>query len=572
MAKLADRSNIHPASPCMKDDTLDYDKKTQLEHILLRPDTYIGSVEQTTEQMWVWDSLQEKMVYRNITYNPGLYKIFDEIIVNAADNKQRDDSMDTIKVEIDAVAGTISVLNNGMGIPVEKHTKHGVYVPELVFGELLTSSNFNDDKKKVTGGRNGFGAKLTNIYSEEFIVETADTKRNRRYKQVFSNNMSEKGTPVIKEGTKDSWTKITFKPDLSRFHGMTMLDNDTVSLMKRRVFDIAGSTHKSVKVYLDGTKLPIKCFKDYVEMFRTDKEKPLVCEKVNDTWEVCCTISESSFQQVSFVNSIATTKGGKHVDHVVDQIVEKLVAAIKKKHKSVPIKPAHVKNQLSIFINCLIVNPAFNSQTKEFMNSQVKKFGSVCNLSDKFFKEVINSGIVDNILNWAQLKASAELKKTGGKKKGRISGITKLDDANEAGGRNASQCALILTEGDSAKALAVSGLSVVGRDHYGVFPLKGKLLNVRDANHQQLMNNEEIKNILQIMGLQHGKEYEDTRSLRYGHIMIMADQDHDGSHIKVSHTLCAKMHISPLRGMGVGVPHHLTRKLKGHECDGYATT
>jgi len=384
----------------------------------------------------------------------------------------------------------------------------------------------------VTGGRNGFGAKLTNIYSEEFIVETADTKRNRRYKQVFSNNMSVKGKPQIKEGAKDSWTKITFKPDLSRFHGMSMLDNDTVSLMKKRVFDIAGSTDKSVKCYLDGTKLPIKVFKDYVELFREDKEKPLVYEKVNDRWEICVSISVGTHQQVSFVNSIATTKGGKHVDYIVDQVVDKLIATIKKKNKSIPVKPMHVKNQMSIFINCLIENPAFNSQTKECMNSQIKKFGSTCELSEKTMKSIINCGITDNILNWAKLKANAELKKNDGKKKGRINGIVKLDDANDAGGRNASQCALILTEGDSAKALAVSGLGVVGRDHYGVFPLKGKLLNVRDAAHQQIMNNDEIKNIQQIMGLQHGKTYEDTKSLRYGHIMIMADQDHDGSHIK----------------------------------------
>ena len=166
------------------------------------------------------------------------------------------------------------------------------------------------------------------------------------------------------------------------------------------------------------------------------------------------------------------------------------------------------------------------------MNSQVKKFGSSCEPNEKFFKDIMACGIVENILNSTKLKNDAELKRNDGKKKGRISGITKLDDANEAGGRGAEQCALILTEGDSAKALAVSGLGVVGRDHYGVFPLKGKLLNVRDAPHKQVMENAEINNIKQIMGLQHGKEYTDTKSLRYGHIMIMADQDHDGSHIK----------------------------------------
>lgn len=124
------------------------------------------------------------------------------------------------------------------------------------------------------------------------------------------------------------------------------------------------------------------------------------------------------------------------------------------------------------------------------------------------------------------------LKKTDGAKKSRISGIVKLDDANNAGTRHAQNCTLILTEGDSAKALAVSGLSVVGRDNFGVFPLRGKLLNVREASHTQIMQNQEIQHIKQILGLQHGKVYTDTSSLRYGHLMIMTDQDHDGSHIK----------------------------------------
>jgi len=313
---------------------------------------------------------------------------------------------------------------------------------------------------------------------------------------------------------------------------MSMLDNDTVAIMKRRVFDIAGSTDKSVKVYLNGEKLKVKNFKEYVGMFVNSQENPVIHQVVSDRWEIAVTLSEGSFQQVSFVNSIATYKGGKHVDHVVDQITEKLIAHIKKKHKSLNVRPSLAKNQLSIFINCLIENPAFNSQTKECMNSQVKKFGSTCAPNDKFFKDVMNSGVVDNILNSTKMKNSAELKKNDGKKKSRIGGIGKLDDANDAGGKNAQQCALILTEGDSAKALAVSGLGVVGRDHYGVFPLKGKLLNVRDASHDQIMKNAEITNIKQIMGLQHGKVYTDTKSLRYGHLMIMADQDHDGSHIK----------------------------------------
>ena len=151
-----------------------YQKKTQLEHILLRPDTYIGSVESDTKTQFVVEQ-DGSFVQRDITYVPGLYKIFDEIIVNAADNKIRDPTMDCIKVTIDKEKAEISVFNTGRGIPVQIHAKEGVYVPDLIFGHLLTSSNYDDGQKKVTGGRNGYGAKLCNIFSKKFVVETCDT-------------------------------------------------------------------------------------------------------------------------------------------------------------------------------------------------------------------------------------------------------------------------------------------------------------------------------------------------------------------------------------------------------------
>lgn len=137
---------------------------------------------------------------------------------------------------------------------------------------------------------------------------------------------------------------------------------------------------------------------------------------------------------------------------------------------------------------------------------------------------VKKSGLIENVLSWAKFKQNQLLKKTDGHKKSRISGITKLDDANNAGTRNAQQCTLILTEGDSAKTLAVTGLGVIGRDSFGVFPLRGKLLNVREASHKQIMENIEINHVKQILGLQHGKKYTDTSTLRYGHLMIMTDQ------------------------------------------------
>ncbi|KZV36276.1 DNA topoisomerase 2 [Dorcoceras hygrometricum] len=512
----SNNSNIPPQVAAAGKKTIEetYQKKTQLEHILIRPDTYIGSIEKHNQTLWVYEN--EQMVQRSISYVPGLYKIFDEILVNAADNKQRDPKMDSVKEE-------------------------GVYVPELIFGHLLTSSNYDDNEKKTTGGRNGYGAKLTNIFSTEFVIETADGKSQKKYKQVFSDNMGKKSEPVItKCKSNENWTKVSFKPDLAKF-SMTYLEEDVVALMKKRVIDVAGCLGKTVKVELNGKLFNFKSFSSYCELYLKSPSVsssdllPRFEEEVHERWQICVSRSEGQFQQVSFVNGIATVKGGTHVDYVTNKITGHLINVLKnknKKSKTFDLKPHTVKNHLWIFVNALIDNPAFDSQTKETLTLRAGSFGSSWEFTTKFLDKVAKSDIMKNIEEWAEFKQKKDLKKTDGSKDRRIYGLAKLADANEAGGKNSEKCTLILTEGDSAKALAIAGLAVVGRDHYGVFPLRGKLLNVREASHNQLMQNLEIQNIKQILGLQHGKQYDSVKSLRYGHLMIMTDQDHDGSHIK----------------------------------------
>lgn len=322
---------------------------------------------------------------------------------------------------------------------------------------------------------------------------------------------------------------------------MDRLDEDIVALMSRRAYDVAASS-KGVSVFLNGNKVMVKNFKDYIDLFIKGAEdgagQPIktVYEHCGERWEVACCPSDRGFQQVSFVNSIATTKGGRHVDHVVDNVIKQLIDVLKKKNKNgINIKPFQVRNHLWVFVNCLIENPTFDSQTKENMTLQAKSFGSKCVLSEKFIANLSKAGIVESVLAWAKFKAQNDIAKTGGKKSSKIKGIPKLEDANEAGTKNSIQCTLILTEGDSAKSLAVSGLGVIGRNYYGVFPLRGKLLNVREANFKQLTENAEINNLCKIIGLQYKKKYltvDDLKTLRYGKVMIMTDQDQDGSHIK----------------------------------------
>lgn len=521
-----------------------YQKKSQLEHILLRPDTYIGSTEPLETQMFIYDDVQNAIVNKTITYTPGLYKIFDEIIVNAADNKQRDPNMDKLDVTIDEANNTISVKNNGDGIPIHHHKEHNCYVPTLIFGHLLTGSNFDDNEEKTTGGRNGYGAKLANIFSTKFVVECLDSKRGLKFVQVFTDNMGTAADPVVKKCTaaekkKGDYTKITFSPDLDRFK-MSSLNKDTVGLLSKRAYDIAGSmansAGKKLGVTLNGKKLPIKSFQDYIKIYK-NVNTPCAYEKVDDKWEVGVSHSsqDGAFMQISFANSICTSKGGTHVNFVAEMISKHLAIAIEKKNKGgTKVSNNQIKNHLCVFVNCLVSNPTFDSQTKDHLTNRKSQFKNECKLSDKFLKQAAKSDIVENILAYAKFKQNRDLKKNSGVKKIKLTGIAKLDDANRAGSKDSQKCTLILTEGDSAKSLAMSGLSVIGRDHYGVYPLKGKPLNVRDATHAAVMKNEEFKNVVDILGLKYDTVYneENIKTLRYGHLMIMADQDHDGSHIK----------------------------------------
>lgn len=514
----------------------EYQKLSQLEHVLKRPDTYIGSVEFHEIAMWVCNA-NDEVEYKTVNIVPGFYKIFDEILVNAADNKVRDPSMASIHVSIDPEKNEISVRNDGKGIPIEKHEKEKMFIPELIFGNLLTSSNYDDTEQKITGGRNGFGAKLCNIFSTRFALETSDG--TQRYRQEWTDNMTKVGKPnITKAVSKKSYTMVTFTPDLARF-GMEKIDDDLVGLLRRRVFDLAG-TIQGVSVKLNDKTVPVNNFKNYLNLYAKalskDEEKvDVLITKPSDRWEVGFALSDGNFNQMSFVNSIATTSGGTHVSHVAEQIVNYAMDVMTKKNKgrAAKLTKAQVRSNIFLFINCKINNPSFTSQTKEQMTTKVSAFGSKCELPEKFLKDVMNkTGLMDRLLEITERASNLALKKQDGGRKRRLTEFVKLEDANMAGTKDSSKCTLILTEGDSALTLAVAGLAVIGRDYYGCFPLRGKILNVRDASQEQILNNKEISALKKIIGLQHKKTYTSTEGLRYGHVMIMTDQDHDGSHIK----------------------------------------
>jgi DNA topoisomerase-2 len=507
-----------------------YQKKTQIEHVLDRPDTYVDSIKIQEDMMDIFDDDLQKVIRKNIKFVPALYKIFDEIIVNAFDHTKTDSTCDTIKVTIDKEKNEISVFNNGKGVDVEIHPTHKIYVPELIFGELLTSTNYDDKEERTTGGRNGYGAKLTNIFSSKFIVETVDEERKKKFYQEFSENMGKRTKAKVTDYKLKSYTQITFTPDLKRF-GLEVLTDDIVGLFKKRVYDIAGLGEK-LKVYYNEKKIEANNFKKYITLYYPDED---VFYDETERWKVGVIYKpDNNFEQKSFVNGICTYKGGSHVEYVMKGIIKKVKDAILKKNKDLKIKDEVIKENLVIFIDSTIINPAFSSQTKEELKTKQAEFGSLYEMNDKVVTKILKSGIVELIIEVAKNKEKAVLKGTDGKKTNNIKGIPKLEDAEWAGTKKSIQCRLILTEGDSAKGLAMAGRSAVieGNCKYGVFPLKGKLLNVREATAKQLLENEEIINIKKILGLQHNKEYTNVSELRYSSIIVLTDQDCDGYHIK----------------------------------------
>jgi DNA topoisomerase II len=518
-----------------------YQKLTQLEHILKRPGMYIGGIEPIEKNVMVYRD--NKIINQDITYSPGLYKIFDELIVNAYDQTTRDSSVKNIKVNIDLNKNEITVYNDGKGIDVVIHPIEKIYVPELIFGHFLTSTSFDHDTKQFTGGIHGLGAKLTAVFSKYFKVEIGDSINMKKFSQYYKNNLSIKSKPIIQEyKKKHGYVEITYIPDLKYF-GLQTLDPDIISLMERRVYDIAALVGKNVHVYLNDVKLPVTDIGDYVRMITNGPLVTVQCDEtesgyVAGRWNVVVTRSiDGSFNQISFVNGINTMDGGYHVNYIVGMLVKGIKNYIQSKYKTTKIKDHFIRDQLQVVIAAIIENPTFSSQTKNELMTPVNKFGSTCVISDRYVKKVYNVLELDTVIQ-QQINAlqNIDMTKLIVKKKSSIRDIPKLYDANHAGTNRSSECALILTEGDSAKTMAISGLGVIPKanNFYGVFPLKGKLLNVRDAPHKKIIANEEFKNLQNIIGLRIGEKYtvDNITELRYGSVILMMDADVDGSHIK----------------------------------------
>ncbi len=517
----------------------------QREHVLHRPDMYIGSIRPTTDSFVLWKD--NKLQSSEATINPGLMRIFIEVLSNAIDNVWRSEQMETpmktIKVTIDPETGSTSIWNDGYHISVTPYEsdsseassskKDIIYTPEKIFGTLLTSSNYNDSEERMTSGRNGLGVKLTNIFSKSFKVTCGDPDEGKQYVQTWSNNMSEKSKPKItKLARKSGFCEVEWTPDFSKF-GCTGYSNDMVALMCKHVIESAMIT--GLNVYLNNEKIPVKSLLDYAKLFIPEgsQTQTFSIEDGKKTMDVVvASSSDKKGISLSYVNGIETREGGVHEAFARSSIFNPLLEKINPK-KGPTISAREITPYFSFFVKYTAPNPEFTSQEKSKLVSPSIKGEA----PQKVINAIARWDVITDVKDLLKSKDLSTLKKA--EKKRGFKRIEGLDSANNAGGKNSKDCTLILCEGLSAKTYAVRGIEVgaygkKGRDWFGIYPLRGKLLNVRNATASTISANREITDIISALDLKYGVDYTDEKNfntLNYGRVMILTDADTDGLHI-----------------------------------------
>lgn len=435
-----------------------------IQHCLARPGRYIGSVKTQREEHFVCENVNEPMILKEIDYNAGFLKLFDEIITNSVDESKRNGSkLDTIKVDI-SPEGAITIKDNG-GIPVKIHKEYGDYLPKMIFGELKAGQNFNDKEDKRTGGgTHGEGATLVNIFSKFFKLSTCDGKK--RYAITWTNNMRNVEKPNITNNSRNG-TEIQWLTDWSVF-GLKGLTDDLEHLLCRRVVDLAGLNPK-LKFYWKGTLIKINSWNDYVRLYQDNVETIQ-----SGGWNLSIGTSDVGFKHLSFVNGVHTKDGGTHLDWVLDEVVSEIRDVIKKKYKY-DAKPSEIKRQMSVFLDATLPNPEFSSQSKEKLITPPSEFESTFKLSNIFIKKIMSSEVISQLLDWIDKKKLAEenrkmreLNKATTKVK-----ISKLTDAKS---KARSKCSLSIFEGDCLEEN--TELVVLGDD--GISNKKIKDVKVND--------------------------------------------------------------------------------------------
>lgn len=511
-----------------------YKKLDSISHIHQRPDMYIGTNKTRVIPSVFLYSDNNKIVFKEqCQINDGLLRIFLEALSNAIDNFYRSQNSKTpmtkMMVTVDPETGWTSVWNDGDGIPIEIHEQEKIYVPELIFGHLLSGSNYDDKEERITSGRNGLGIKLVNVFSKEFKVECYDVKQQKVYRQKWSNHMRKCHSPTIssKQG-KTNYTKISWLPDFSQF-GMENYNSIHLNLYKKHVVDAA--MMMKIPVHWNQEKFHLKKLSSYVQCYENMKG---FVENSSGNMEycICEQFCSTPVSQISFVNGICTKDGGIHVDKLSQELFKILGGKLSK----LKVSAKELKPHFTVFVNATVINPEFSSQSKTFL---VKSQSNLTvNIPNKVITTVMKWNFIKELEEWNKMKDMISLKKSEKKKTGykRVDG---LDAANFAGTKQSKDCVLILCEGLSAKTYSTKGIvkgygGKKGRNYFGIYPLRGKCLNVRNASLKSIGDNKEITDIIHTLNLKFGTDYTNEKefsTLSYGKVCIVTDADDDGHHI-----------------------------------------
>ena len=419
---------------------IEYKQLTQREHVLLRPETYIGTTSMIEEDLFVADNINDvnsiKIIKKTVKYSPGFIKIFDEVLVNATDHFIRTGKVKNIHIYLNKKENFIQIINDGPSIPIKRNTE-GVWIPEMIFLNFLSGSNFDDTKERFTGGRNGIGIKATATFSKEFDIDISDIKS--RYYQKAKNNLLNISNPVVKKiKDKQEYVNIKYWPDLEKFN-MTEIDDDSISIILRRILESCVYCGKKVNIYFNDVLVNVKTSMEYFKIL--SKSENIYCDVLGNEWEVFVSKSSSEqFEHSSIVNGISTYNGGTHINWASMTISKLLLEFFPKKYK---INWNEIKNNLFIFMVCKIANPTFNSQSKDQLTNYIgKDVLKESAFSAKFIKSLYSSDIVKSIIEKIEFKEKMELSKMQSQKKVKVE---KLVDANN---KNRSLCELHIFEGD----------------------------------------------------------------------------------------------------------------------------
>ena len=511
-----------------------YEKLTQQEHVLKRPDMYIGNMNLSDTTTYIYDEVDKQIVQKEISITDGLLRIFIEPLSNAIDNVVRSREMGIAPkyIKVDIEDSKISITNDGYTIPIKLHeTDDKTYIPEMLFGQLLTSSNYDDTEQRYTSGKNGIGVSCTNLFSTMFEIECADTLTSKKYSQTWTNNMSVVSKPHITSfKNKNGYTKVSWVADFPRF-GVTGYSSDIINLFKRYVIDTGMIT--KLDVYFNGEKFAIKTLLDYAKLFKGANTDEL-CYFKDDKYEIVLGSSlAGNFEQISFVNGINTVHGGVHVDSAVTTLLKPICDKLTKAKKDVSLK--EIKSLFTLWTSVDVPNPEFSSQSKTKLTAPNIKIKPI---TPAILSKIMKwEYIADGIETFVNVKDISSLKKT--EKKTKVFKAIKGYDPANLIKKKPLDCTLILCEGLSAKTFAVTGITVgldskKGRDYWGIYALRGKLLNTRNAATAQISKNKEIVDMIQILNLKFDVDYSDQKefdTLNYGKVLIITDQDTDGFHI-----------------------------------------